>query len=169
MQKSDYRQPLIDILERTYRCFLCLKPWYTIKTCSSKYVCRKYNEEHHNSICDKEEYKNSHVPQNDSPNSTVAFVDQSKSIFPANTSALIFGWKWRLSRRTFIDVVSTLTKQHWNNYDRITSTQRRWPNVVSTLTVSWKWNFSHCMYISDASTSRKQHLNNFINSCTNVH
>ena len=45
----------------------------------------------HNSICDKEEYKNSHVPQNDSPNSTVAFVDQSKSIFPANTSALIFG------------------------------------------------------------------------------
>ena len=46
VQKCDYRQPLIDILERTYRCSLCLKPWYTIKTCSSKYVCRKYNEKH---------------------------------------------------------------------------------------------------------------------------
>ena len=47
-------------------------------------------------------------------------------------STLIFGWKWKLSRRTFIDVVSTLAKQRWNNVDRITPIQCRWTNVVST-------------------------------------
>ena len=84
-------------------------------------------------------------------------------------STLKFGWKWKLSRRMFIDVVSTLTKQRWNNIDRITSIQSRWPNVVSTLIVSWKWNLSQRMFIGVASALRKQHLNNFINCCTNVH
>ena len=31
-------------------------------------------------------------------------------------STLIFGWKWKLSQRTFIHVFSTLTKQRWENY-----------------------------------------------------
>ena len=48
-------------------------------------------------------------------------------------STLIFGWKWKLSRRIFIDVVSTLAKQCWNKVDRITLIQRWWTNVISTL------------------------------------
>ena len=84
-------------------------------------------------------------------------------------STLKFSWKWKLSRRMFIDIVSTLTKQRWNNIDRIASIQRRWPNVLSTLVVSWKWNLSQRMFIGVASTLRKQHLNNFINCCTNVY
>ena len=79
-------------------------------------------------------------------------------------STLKFGSKWNLSRRMFIDVVSTL-KQHWQNY----VDQRWWPNVVSTLIVSWKRNLSQRMFIRVASTLRKQHLNNFINCFTNVH
>ena len=33
-------------------------------------------------------------------------------------STLKFGWKWKLSRRMFIDVVSTWTKQRWNHIER---------------------------------------------------
>ena len=80
--------------------------------------------------------------------------------YPANTSTLIFGWKWKLSRRTFIDVVSTLTKQRWNNVDRITSIQRRWTNVVSTLKFGWKWKLSRRMFIDVVSTLKKQRWNN---------
>ena len=47
------------------------------------------------------------------------------STFINVVSTLIFGWKRKLSRRTFIDVVSTLAKQLWNNVDRITSIQRQ--------------------------------------------
>ena len=47
-------------------------------------------------------------------------------------SALKFGWKWKLSRRMFIDIVSTLTKQRWNNIDRINV------DAVSTLIVSFE-------------------------------
>ena len=36
-----------------------------------------------------------------------------------------FRLKWKLSRRMFIDVVSTLIKQRWNNIERITLIQRR--------------------------------------------
>ena len=43
------------------------------------------------------------------------------SAFINVVSTLIFGWK--LSRRIFIDFVSTLTKQRWNNVNRITSIQ----------------------------------------------
>ena len=89
------------------------------------------------------------------------------STFINVVSTLIFGWNWKLSRHMFIDVVSTLTKQCWNNID--TSVQRWWPNVVSTLIVSWKWSLSQRIFICVASTLRKQHLNNFINCCTNVH
>ena len=93
--------------------------------------------------------------------------------FPANTSSLnqrwnvdrqcsstlIFGWKWKLSWRIFIDVVSTLTKQRWNNVDRITSIQRRWTNVVSTLKFGWKWKLSRRMFIDVVSTLTKQRRN----------
>ena len=91
------------------------------------------------------------------------------STFINVVSTLIFGWKWTLSRRTFIDVVSTLAKQRWNILDRITSIQRRWTNVVSTLKFGWKWKLSRPMFIGIASTLSKHHLNNFINCCTNVH
>ena len=91
------------------------------------------------------------------------------SLFINAASALIFGWKWKLSRSVFIDVVLTLTKQRWNNINRTTSIQRRCPNVVSTLIVCWKWNLSQCMFIGVASKLRKRHLNNFINCFTNVH
>ena len=55
-------------------------------------------------------------------------VDRQRS------STLIFGWKWKLSWRTFMDVVSTLTKQHWSIVDRITSMKRRWTNLFQ------RWN-----------------------------
>ena len=64
-------------------------------------------------------------------------------------SMLIFGWKCKLSRRTFIDVVSTLAKQRWNNVDRILLIQRRWTNVVATLKFGWKWKLSRRMFIRD--------------------
>ena len=75
-------------------------------------------------------------------------------------STLIFGWKWKLSRRTFTDFVSTLKKQRWNNSDRITSIQRRWTNVVSTLKFGWKWKLSQRMFIDVVSTLTKQRWNN---------
>ena len=73
---------------------------------------------------------------------------------------LIFGWKLKLGRRTFIDVVSTLAKQRWNNVNRITSAQRRWTNVVSTLKFGWKWKLSRRMFIDVVSTLTTQRLNN---------
>ena len=71
---------------------------------------------------------------------------------PANTSTLIFGWKWKLSRRTLIEVVSTLAKQSWSNVDRITLIQCWWLNVNSTLIFGWKRKLSQSMFISLAST-----------------
>ena len=69
------------------------------------------------------------------------------STFINVASTLIFGWKWKLSRRTFIDVVLTSAKQRWNNVDRITSIQRRWLNVVSALILGWKGKLSQRMFI----------------------
>ena len=40
---------------------------------------------------------------------------------------LIFGWKWKLSWRMFMDIVPTLIRQRWNYADRITPIQCRWP------------------------------------------
>ena len=85
-KKVTNRESLIDILKKSYRCFLCLKSGHTLKTCSAKYICRK----HHISICDKGENRNSHALQNDSLNSIVAFVDQSKSIFLQAAKADVF-------------------------------------------------------------------------------
>ena len=103
------------------------------------------------------------------PANTSTLKQRWSSTFINVVSTLIFGWKWKLSRRTFIDVVSTLAKQRWNIVDRITSIQRRWTNVVSTLKFGWKWKLSRPMFIGIASTLSKHHLNNFINCCTNVH
>ena len=82
------------------------------------------------------------------------------STFINVVSKLVFGWKWKLSRRTFFDVVSTLTKQCWNNVNRITSIQRRWNNVITTFKFGWKWNLSRRMFIDVVSTLRKQGRNN---------
>ena len=71
-------------------------------------------------------------------------------------STLKFGWKWKLSRRMFIDIVSTLTKQRWNNVDRITLIQCWWPNVVSTLILGWKEKLSHRIFIGVEKTALKQ-------------
>ena len=84
------RQSRIDILKKSYRCFLCLKSGHALKTCSAKYICRKFNGKHHFSICDKGENRNSHAPQNDGPNSIAAFVDQSKSILLQTARADVF-------------------------------------------------------------------------------
>ena len=80
------------------------------------------------------------------------------STFINVVSTLIFGWKWKLSRRTFIDVVSTLAKQRANNID--TSIQRRWTKVVSTFKFGWKWKLSQHMFIDVVSTLTKQRWNN---------
>ena len=82
-------------------------------------------------------------------------------------STLIFGWKWNLSPRTFIDVVSKLAKQRWYNVDRIKSIQRWWTNVVSTLKFDWKWKLSRRMFIDIVSRLTKQHWNN-IDSITSI-
>ena len=82
------------------------------------------------------------------------------STFINVVSTLIFGWKWKLSWRTFIDVVSVLTKQRWNNVDKITSNQRRWTTVVSTLKFGWQWKLSRRMFIDVALTLTKNRWNN---------
>ena len=71
-------------------------------------------------------------------------------------STLIFGWKWKLSWRMFIDIVSTLTKQSWNYVDRVTLIQCWWPKVISTLVLGWKGKFSQCMFIGVEKTALKQ-------------
>ena len=81
------------------------------------------------------------------------------STFINVVSTLIFVWEWKLSRRTFIDVVSTLAKQRWNNVDSITSIQRRWTNIVSTLKLGWKWKLSRRMFIDVVSKLTKQRWN----------
>ena len=82
------------------------------------------------------------------------------STFINVVSTLIFGWKWMLIRRKFIDVVSTLAKQRWSNIHRITLIQRRWTNVVSTLKFGWNWKLSRRMFIDVVSTLTKQRWNN---------
>ena len=96
-----------------------------------------------------------------------------KNPYPANTSTLIFGWKWKLSRRTFIDVVSTLAKlnyvelcqfnvdepslfQRWNLFEN-----ESWADVcLSTLFQRWK-NYvdlmllTQCCFIVDIWLKRK--------------
>ena len=87
-------------------------------------------------------------------------------MYPGNPSTLnqrwtlIFGWKWKLSRRTFVDVVSTLAKQHWSNVDSITLIQCWWTIFVSTLKFGWNWNLSRRMFIDAFSTLIKQRWNN---------
>ena len=103
MQKGDYRQSRIDHLKnKSYRCFLCLKSGHTIEKCSAKYICRKCNGKHHISICDKGENRNRHALQNDSPNSIVAFVDQSKCILLQTARADVFNIETKSSVKTRI-------------------------------------------------------------------
>ena len=64
--------------------------------------------------------------------------------------------KWKLSRRTFIDVVSTLAKQRWSNVYRITLIQRLLSNAISTLKFGWNWKLSRHMFIDIVSTLTKQ-------------
>ena len=45
-KKVTNRQSRIDILKKSYRCFLCLKSRHALKTCSAKYICRKCNRKH---------------------------------------------------------------------------------------------------------------------------
>ena len=73
--------------------------------------------------------------------------------------SLKFGWKWKLSRRMFVDVVSALTKQRWNNVDRVTLTQCWWPNFVSTLALGWKEKWTQGMLIDVEKTTLKQLVN----------
>ena len=63
------------VFKKYYRCFPCLKSGHALKKCSVKYICGKCNGKHHISICDKGKNRNSHTPQNEIPNSIVAFVD----------------------------------------------------------------------------------------------
>ena len=102
VQKLTNRQSRTDILKKSYRCFLCLKTGHTLKTCSAKYICRKCNGKHHISICDKGENRNIHAPLNESPNSIVAFVDQSKSILLQTARADVFNIETKSSVKTRI-------------------------------------------------------------------
>ena len=65
-----------------------------------------------------------------------------------------------LSRRTFIDVVSTLVKQRWSNVYSITMIQRRWTNVDSRLKFGWNWKLSRRTFIDVVLTLTKQRWNN---------
>ena len=99
------------------------------------------------------------VPINRFPANTSTLNQHWNNVDPQRSSTW-FGWKWELSRRTFIDVVSTLAKQHGNNIHRITSIQRRWTKVVSTLQVGWKWKLIRRILIDVVSTLTKQRRNN---------
>ena len=83
------------------------------------------------------------------------FKQRWSSTFINVVSTLMFGWKWKLSRCAFIDVNSTLTKQHWNNVDRITSIQSRWTNVASTLKFGRKWKLSRRMFIDKTTLKQR--------------
>ena len=61
-------------------------------------------------------------------------------------SMLIFGWKWKLSRRMFIR----------DNVERITSIQCQWPNVVSMLIFDWKEKLSQHIFIAVEKTALKK-------------
>ena len=81
----------------------------------------------------------------------------------ANTSTLIFRWKWKLSRRIFFDFLSTLAKQRQNYVDS-TSINQRCFNVeiwlkmkVETMNV-----YGRCFNVDK--TTLKQHWENYVNS-----
>ena len=101
-KKVTNRQSRIGILKKSCRCFLCLKSGRTLNTCSANDICKKCNGRHHNPICDKGENRNSHAPQNESPNSIVAFVDQSKSILLQTGRADVFNIEAKSSVKTRI-------------------------------------------------------------------
>ena len=89
-------------MKKSYRCFLCLKSGHVLKTCSATYICRKCNGKHHISICGKGANKNRPLPQNDSRNNIVAFVDQSKSILLQTARADVFNIETKSSVKTRI-------------------------------------------------------------------
>ena len=51
---------------------------------------------------------------------------------------------------------STLTKQRWNNVDRVTLIRCWWPNVVSRLVLGWKGKLAQRMFIGVEKTALKQ-------------
>ena len=81
-------------------------------------------------------------------------------------STLIFVWKWKLSRRKFINVASTLAKQRWNNVCRTMSIQCWWTKVVSMLEFGWKRSLTYvyrrCFNVDK--TTFKQRWKNYVNS-----
>ena len=79
-----------------------MKSGHVLKTCSATYICRKCNGKHHISICGKGANKNRPLPQNDSRNNIVAFVDQSKSILLQTARADVFNIETKSSVKTRI-------------------------------------------------------------------
>lgn len=80
VQKADQRQSQIDILKKYSKCFFYLKSGHTPKNHSAKYFWRRCNGKHHISIRNKEGNKTRHIPQYNSQNIVVGFLDQSKKI-----------------------------------------------------------------------------------------
>ena len=81
------------------------------------------------------------------------------STFTNVVLTLIFGWKWRLSRRTFIDVVSTLTKERWNNVEIITLVQCWWTNIQFKIKVESTYVHGRCFDVEKLSLKQLgQHL-----------
>ena len=68
------------------------------------------------------------IPANNNIES--ALKQHWSSMFMNVVSTLKFGWKWKLNRGMFIDVASTLTKQRWNNTEKIMSIQQRCSNNI---------------------------------------
>ena len=107
----------------------------------------------------RQEFKYTNISYNNNVIMTITSIIQN---FPANTSSLnqrwnvdrqcsstlIFGWKWKLSWRIFIDVVSTLIELLRFNVDEPTLFQRwnlveneSWADVcLSTLFQHWQNN-----------------------------
>ena len=73
------------------------------------------------------------------------------STFTNVVLTLIFGWKWRLSRRTFIDVVSSLTKERRNNVEIITLVQCWWPNIQFKIKVESTYVHGRCFDVEKLS------------------
>ena len=55
-----------------------------------------------------------------------------------------------------------LTKQRWNNFDRVTLIQCLWLNVVSTSILGWKRKLSERMFMGVEKTALKQLCQNLL-------
>ena len=112
------------------------------------------------------------------------YLVENKSWTDVHLSTLFQHWQMKQRQQNYVDLMSmnqccfsveiwlkfkleptyvywrcfNVSRQGWNNIERITSIQCRWPNVVSALIFGWKWKLNRRMFIGIASMLRRQPL-----------